>query len=357
MTTIINHLDDKFLFGKFQGEALGDVLMYAPDYLTWVIKNVDGNRFVLMDSAVEEIKEIFPKFTIDEEFETYRQRQLNDYYGRSDNEYDYCIEDSGGTTLKEVLIADGCLGGMASNSCDLMVFLETRSKKIFDVCIRPWPYHKYWIEELLGEKIEVSNRVFWRTIGYLNLDDLNKERTNGFGEIRHYENEFRVNRALGLREISMCSSFTTICDLERGITIGRLPIYREICLCKESFTIDAVQLIMPQLDSNRLYRKIKREGVNYIVSETEWLQDNWPTEYSLENGKIILRVDENSLLFKDKYGYIKSVGKDAVVILGLSELYNDEEVDMAYYQFSINDLDHVYLSNISISRYYKLEED
>lgn len=93
MTTIISHLDDKFLFGKFQGESLGDVLMYSPDYLTWVIKNVDGNRFVLMDSAVEEIKEIFPVISIDEDFERNRQRQLDDYYGWNDSEYNYSQED------------------------------------------------------------------------------------------------------------------------------------------------------------------------------------------------------------------------------------------------------------------------
>lgn len=88
MITIINHLDDKFLFGKFQGETLGEVLMHSPDYLTWVVGNVDGDHFVLMDSAIDEIKEIFPKFSIDENFETNRQRQLDDYYGLNDAEED-----------------------------------------------------------------------------------------------------------------------------------------------------------------------------------------------------------------------------------------------------------------------------
>ena len=79
MTTIISHLYDKFLFGKFRGETLGDVLMYAPSYLTWVVKNVDGNHFLLMDSAVEEIKVIFPDYIMDDDFDMYRQKQLDDY--------------------------------------------------------------------------------------------------------------------------------------------------------------------------------------------------------------------------------------------------------------------------------------
>lgn len=86
MITIIKHLDDKFSFGKFQGQNLGEVLMYSPDYLKWVVEHVGGNHFVLMDSAVDEIKEIFPKFSIDEDFEINRQRQLDDFCGVNDTE-------------------------------------------------------------------------------------------------------------------------------------------------------------------------------------------------------------------------------------------------------------------------------
>lgn len=86
MTTIIKHLDDNFEFGKFKGTALGEVLMYKPDYLRWVVENVDGTIFKLEDSAITEIRMIFPEFEITEEFETMREKQLNE---PSFQEYNY----------------------------------------------------------------------------------------------------------------------------------------------------------------------------------------------------------------------------------------------------------------------------
>ena len=353
MTTTINHLDDKFLFGKFQGEALGDVLMYAPDYLTWVIKNVDGNRFVLMDSAVEEIKEIFPSFSMDIDFEKNRQRQLNDYHGVIDTEYDYYEEACDEPTLKDVLINDGGLGSTKSNSCDLLFLLESHSTKVFNDIRPSYDYSEEIIEEIIGKEIETSNRIFWRLVGYFNLDDFIRKGTNIFRELTNPLNRYKIKRTLGYSEINICRNLATFKDSKwQGLTIfNPFPIYREVCLCKSPIYIDVVRLITPSLESHSLYHRIKREGVNYIVSESEWTQNNWPPEYSFMDGKIVLRVNEGDILFKDKYGYIKSVGNEAIAILCLSDLY-----DSCHYLIT-NDLEHVYLSNIPVSKIYELDED
>lgn len=86
MRTIIQHLDDKFHFGKFQGSTLGEVLLYNPHYLNWVVENVNGCWFVLEDSAVEEIKLIFPDFPITEDFEDKRLKQKKEQWTHFDFE-------------------------------------------------------------------------------------------------------------------------------------------------------------------------------------------------------------------------------------------------------------------------------
>ena len=84
MKTIIQHLEDKFHFGKFQGSTLGEVLLYNPHYLNWVVENISGSWFVLEDSAVEEIKLIFPNFPITENFENKRLKQKKEQWNRFD---------------------------------------------------------------------------------------------------------------------------------------------------------------------------------------------------------------------------------------------------------------------------------
>lgn len=84
MKTIIQHLDDKFHFGKFQGSTLGEVLVYNPHYLNWVVENISGCWFVLEDSAVEEIKLIFPNFPITEIFENKRLKQKEEQWNQVD---------------------------------------------------------------------------------------------------------------------------------------------------------------------------------------------------------------------------------------------------------------------------------
>ncbi len=74
-----NHINEKFRFGKFKGCELGEVLMFSPTYIGWILKNVDGSCCAFADSVVEEIEKIFPTFIISEKFEELRRLQLFQY--------------------------------------------------------------------------------------------------------------------------------------------------------------------------------------------------------------------------------------------------------------------------------------
>ena len=41
--TYIEHLDDKFHFGKFTGCTFAEVVEYNPEYISWVLENVSGS--------------------------------------------------------------------------------------------------------------------------------------------------------------------------------------------------------------------------------------------------------------------------------------------------------------------------
>ena len=56
-----------FDFGKFKGCDLGEVLMCSPDYVRWVMENVEGNKCAFSDKAIEQIHAIFPNFDFDGE--------------------------------------------------------------------------------------------------------------------------------------------------------------------------------------------------------------------------------------------------------------------------------------------------
>ena len=95
--TQFEHIDDKFTFGKFSGCTLGEVLTFNPEYVDWVVKNVNGRICIIEDSAIEEMKLIFPNFMITDEFERYRIMRIYEFEGVEDescddddvNDYDY----------------------------------------------------------------------------------------------------------------------------------------------------------------------------------------------------------------------------------------------------------------------------
>lgn len=74
-----NHINEKFRFGKFKGCELGEVLMFSPTYINWILRNVDGSCCAFSDSVVEEIERIFPTYIINEKFEELRGFRLSQY--------------------------------------------------------------------------------------------------------------------------------------------------------------------------------------------------------------------------------------------------------------------------------------
>lgn len=76
--TYFEHLDDVFTFGKFAGCELGEVLMFCPDYLVWVNSTISGQTCSISDSAMDEIRCIFPNLTFPSDFEFKRRIRLSE---------------------------------------------------------------------------------------------------------------------------------------------------------------------------------------------------------------------------------------------------------------------------------------
>jgi hypothetical protein len=72
-------LYQEFDFGKFKGCDLGEVLMCSPKYVKWVIENVDGSICAFSDKVIEQIRTIFPNFTITEELMNYIKERQYEY--------------------------------------------------------------------------------------------------------------------------------------------------------------------------------------------------------------------------------------------------------------------------------------
>lgn len=76
--TIIEHLYDKFQFGKFRGCTFAEVLQYNPDYIRWVVENVSGRICVFENTIIEELRIMFPHFLITQSFESMRCQRMNE---------------------------------------------------------------------------------------------------------------------------------------------------------------------------------------------------------------------------------------------------------------------------------------
>mgnify|MGYP006940572336 CR=1 FL=1 len=77
--TYIEHLDDKFDFGKFTGCTFAEVVEFNPEYISWVVENVSGSMCVFCDSAIEELRLIFPRFEISSSFEAMRNLRIAEF--------------------------------------------------------------------------------------------------------------------------------------------------------------------------------------------------------------------------------------------------------------------------------------
>ena len=86
--TYIEHLDDKFQFGKFSGCTFAEVVEYNPEYLSWVVENVSCSICVFSDSVIEELRLIFPHFEISPSFEAIRNQRIAEFENLEDEDYE-----------------------------------------------------------------------------------------------------------------------------------------------------------------------------------------------------------------------------------------------------------------------------
>lgn len=77
--TYIEHLDDKFNFGKFMGCTFAEVVEYNSEYISWVVENISGEICVFGDSVIEELQLLFPQFEITPDFEAIRNQRIAEY--------------------------------------------------------------------------------------------------------------------------------------------------------------------------------------------------------------------------------------------------------------------------------------
>lgn len=71
-----------FQYGKHKGESLSDVISTDPSYIYWCINNIPS--FCLSDTALRQIREIFPMFVVTEDFSNHLERYI--VYDDEENE-------------------------------------------------------------------------------------------------------------------------------------------------------------------------------------------------------------------------------------------------------------------------------
>lgn len=79
-------LADKFTFGAYNGQSLADVIDVNPEYLEWCVQNI--NNFLIEDSAMNEINQIYPGVLSNEKFEYNRNMNLKNWNEDEDENVD-----------------------------------------------------------------------------------------------------------------------------------------------------------------------------------------------------------------------------------------------------------------------------
>ena len=62
-------LSDTFKFGQYKGMALSDVIDWDYQYIYWCMNSISNMEFLIYDSAIEELKQVYPHFYISNDFE------------------------------------------------------------------------------------------------------------------------------------------------------------------------------------------------------------------------------------------------------------------------------------------------
>lgn len=128
--TYIEHLDDKFDFGKFTGCAFAEVVEYNPEYILWVVENVSGALCIFDDSVIEELRLFFPQFEISPSFEVMRKKRIAEFEDLADGCHDYEDFDDCGYNDDYDSPTYGRYGG--SYAQDVMGYSDDDIDTIFD---------------------------------------------------------------------------------------------------------------------------------------------------------------------------------------------------------------------------------
>lgn len=92
--TYFETLSDKFNFGQFSGESLGEVMSIVPNYVKWVAANVNCDICCFSEEVLEEMKLIFPDILKDNIFIENIKRKIEEYYDEDfDEEYSFSEEE------------------------------------------------------------------------------------------------------------------------------------------------------------------------------------------------------------------------------------------------------------------------
>lgn len=79
MECILDSLNDTFNFSKYEGYTLADVLDLDPGFIKWAIKNTTFVLFAITDTAMEEVRKVYPEFITSTSFEESRQERLEEF--------------------------------------------------------------------------------------------------------------------------------------------------------------------------------------------------------------------------------------------------------------------------------------
>lgn len=132
-----------------------------------------------------------------------------------------------------------------------------------------------------------------------------------------------------IRQYLRKGTFTT-----RGITV---PIFSSLKINREKLEINIEDLIIPSLETNTTYIKIKNRYGSGVVVTDNMASNCFPKEFSItaKDGKAMLNIPIGSIICMARDGSIKSVGEE---ILAVCRYLDPETGNMCYTQYSLYEL-------------------
>lgn len=118
------------------------------------------------------------------------------------------------------------------------------------------------------------------------------------------------------------------------------PIYKKLEKLKEDAIYYLVDIYMPSLRSNTLYKKIKeKKNDESTIAESNFSKYDFPDNIKKIDNRIKIEVQAGSILCLDKFGCVKSVGENIMAICR----YLHESTGVLHY--AIFELDEIYTEN------------